>query len=564
MTRTIPGGELTPSQAYSLACTLANISPPQTTAEAAALAKKATEKLKTRADLLAKALPFAIDHATCLRVLVALHGAHDWYDWTSYAKRFASMPPGERESVRGAQLVIGSMGPFDATQQLHPFLANIHRAHVQFLAEVLDIPAAEAQLVFERITFRDGGGSRAPSDSRYSKEQVLRALDGFLTFGAERQVLALVSRVPVVNGKRAAWPSLSTVRVQSLLSMPLANREEEAGFGEPGWIHLGADLAQQMETYGIVTSTMGADGFPRASGRTPVSHEKQLAKALSMGTRIAIREASGEMLKSLGDCTVLEALTSRPDAEGFYSEGSTGALSDVIEQWRAYWRHFDEEPKPQTLANAEPFESYHLTVLKFTRPMESEGERFEDIQAVLCGDDNRVVAKISIGVIVAGNGSAHDFLWATDEVGEPDVIEAGLSFGIDFDLAQTQRGWFKHVAILRNWEVCQDLRGRRLGKAFLEEVVRRCFKGNAKPLLALRLAPAQFEIPILSDWTADEVPELTGPTFSLRRYWDQEIASAGGVVDKRFKGVFHYPHAPLAWADDRVVLFMLGNISAHL
>jgi hypothetical protein len=546
---------------YHLGFSLAKSTPPTTAAEAQVLVDEAIRKAKTKADLLEKALPYSITHADSLQAIVAMHDFPSWFDFLNFGKRFVAMPPEQRWSAENFNdsfsLACCIAGPFDDTAEPTADEVRLQTTQTKFLAAVFSLPLNDARVVYRRVAFQMGPQRRRELEPHFSKSEIIAASAQFFNFGPKRQLLALTGMVPVVDGKRSTWPSLSTISVKELLAMPLAILESRAGFGYAGWEHAVTALVHQMKDYSAFQKARLSIPF---AGPTRAAQNVDSDRFSTLTTRLNCRDALEEMLKPFKNLTVLDALTSKVTPSGFYNDFGTGSVDDIISQHSERWDSWGDVKKLKKIAFKEPVGPYFLTIVRFLFPLEDERKRLYEVEAMLHNEHGESVAKAALAIYLGASGTACEFMWAMDEIGDEGLIEVGLSFATETMTALEYDGELGKVAILREWEVRNDMRGKGLGKLLLDETFARCLKGPTKPnVLAVRLAPAQFEVPHVEDWPNGHQPELMGPALNLRNYWEREIAGEGSFLFKKDIEVYHVPYIPAARADDTVTMMALGG-----
>lgn len=540
---------------FEQACAIARRAIPQGQKQGHEFAQACLRGTKTKAELLSKTLSSSCSHHKLLDLSAGLRGFRSWHELNQFARTFEKTEDAERSRWPQSFLMTTALWTLTPSDEENPLVRDtLNRtlsALQSLLPEKIDRPAAE--LILRRIMFQRDPKHEYWGENKEVMQDVINGLEYFLGMTPETILLALLARVPVVNGQRADWMPLSTFTVGQLLDLPLANESSDAGFGYDGWAHAVADLHAELTSIyakygpGIECAPFIGEGDGRLEKRSA-----QLRRSLNSPlARIICRDFLKKKLEPYLSLTVDCALTADEGETGFYRSFYSGPPEKVETDWALNYSVDTHEIK--RVVFREPFGEFQLSIFRLRRWFETNGPRLYEFEAVVHDNDDVLIAKLGLALFIGeGQTSPYDLAWALDEHNEDDLREIGLGLAHAAYDGEFDEDSLDRVMVLREWEVRKDHRRKGLGKKLLNEAIRRSIRGLATPsILACRLCPLRLAIHPYKEWVADVADgtargpqlELAGPVIQMQEIFRRCVDADTFVWEKGME-VFDAPYVP--------------------
>jgi GNAT superfamily N-acetyltransferase len=541
---------------FEAACAVARRAVPTGLKEGHDFAQACVQGAKIKAELLSKTLSSTYPHHALLDLSAALRGFQSWHELNQFARKFAKTEDAERSGWPQSLMMAIALWKLTPADEKNPLvqdaLARTLETLVRLAPQAIDRPAAE--LIMRRIMFQKDAEREYRGEAKRVMERVMNGLDDYLGVNPETIVLSLLSKVPVVDGRRAAWLPLKSITVGQLMAMPLANVGSEVGFGYEGWAHAVVYLYNELETiyakFGPAAESYSFLGGDEQELEKLTSEIEQVVA--SPLARIICRDYLTETLKPFLTTSVESILTREVDESGFYSSFYAGPPEKVESDWAGdYW--LTDPTSIKRVVFREPFGDFQLSIFRMRRWFESNGPRLYEFEAVLHDSKDDLIAKLGLALFIGeGQTSPEELAWCLDEHDHDDLREVGLGLAQAVYASKIDEGLLDRVMVLREWEVRQEHRGQGLGKRLLNEAIRRSIRGLVLPsILACRLCPLKLEIHPYREWVteaeggADTVihRELVAPVLETREIFKRSVGP-GTFVSEKGMELFDAPFLP--------------------
>jgi GNAT superfamily N-acetyltransferase len=542
---------------FEAACAVARRAVPTGLKQGHDFAQACVQGAKIKAELLSKTLSSTYPHHALLDLSAALRGFQSWHELNQFARKFANTDDAERGGWPQSLMMAIALWKLTPADEKNPLVQDALERTLETLVRIapqeIDRPAAE--LIMRRIMFQKDTEREYSGENKRIMERVMHGLHGYLGVNPKTIVLWLLTKVPVVEGRRAAWPPLNSIAVAQLMAMPLANDGSQVGFGYEGWAHAVVYLYNELESiyakYGPAAESYSSHlgGDERALKRLTSEIGRAVSSPLA---RIICRDFLTETLKPCLTMSVESMLTREVDGSGFYSSFYAGPPEKVESDWAGEYRLTDPTSIKRVVFR-EPFGEFQLSIFRMRRWFESNGPRLYEFEAVLHDSNDDLIAKLGLALFIGeGQTSPEELAWCLDEHDHDDLREAGLGLAQAAYAGRIDGDLLDRVMVLREWEVREDHRGQGLGKKLLYEAIRRSIRGLATPaLLACRLCPLKLEIHPYLEWVteaergADTVihRELVAPVLETREIFKRSVGTGTFVADKKIE-LFDVPFLP--------------------
>ncbi|HDR9756639.1 GNAT family N-acetyltransferase [Burkholderia vietnamiensis] len=541
---------------FERACAVARRSVPAGRTEGQEFADACLRGVKTKAELLSKTLSSSYPHHELLDLSAALRGFQSWDELSRFARNFAKTEDAERGAWYQSLLMTTALWKLTPADEVCPLVQAILSRMLEALLiagpEEIDRPAAE--LILRRIMFQKDPERVYWGENKEIMQIVLHGLQYYLGITPASILLSVLARVPVVNGRRAPWKSLSAITVGQMMDLSLANARYDKGFGYSGWAHAVVDVHHELETiyakYGPASEI--SPWFDQDSSdlrNRTLEVDRAVSSPLS---RIICRDFLIDTLKPLLSLTVKDALIRDVGETGFYESFYSGSPEKVQTDWAENYGYMDPD-SIKRVAFREPFGEFQLSIFRVRRWFETNGPRLYEFEAVVHDSNDELIAKLGLALFIGeGETSPYELAWCLDEHDHDDLREAGLGLAQAAYRFDVNKSLLDRVMVLRDWEVREDHRRKGLGKKLLNEAIRRSIRGLATPsILACRLCPLQMKIHPYKEWVAKaaqgsaEGPqlELCSPVLEVQEIFRRSVGSGTFVCDKNIE-VFDVPYLP--------------------
>ncbi|MBK3780063.1 GNAT family N-acetyltransferase [Paraburkholderia aspalathi] len=540
---------------FEQACATARRAVPVGLIEGQKFAQACLQGAKIKAELLSKTLSSSYPHHELLEMSAALRGFQSWHDFNQFARTFAQTEDAQRNGWHQSFLMTTALWKLTPADEDSPFVQAVLNATLETLLalgpEGIDRPAAE--LILRRIMFEKDSGREYWGENKKVMQEVMHGLQ-YLGITPEKVLLSLLTRVPVVEGRRASWMSLSTITVSQLMDLPLANKSYQGGFGYKGWAHAVVDLHHELETiYAKYGPAEGNTPFFDKDGGALKKRSSEIERAVASPlARIICRDFLTETLKPYLASAVEHALSRDEGETGFYLSFYSGPPEKVEADWAHNYR-LDDTRAIKRVVFREPFGEFQLSIFRLRRWFETSGPRLYEFEAVVHDSDDALIAKLGLVLFIGeGETSPSELAWSFDEHDHDDMREVGLGLAQAAYRFEIDDALLDRVMVVREWEVRKDHRRKGLGKKLLNEAIRRSIRGLATPsLLACRLCPLRLAIHPYKESVAEAARgsakgpdlELAGPVLEMQEIFRRSVGPGTFVREKEIE-LFDAPYLP--------------------
>lgn len=520
-----------PGAAFLDACTAAGLSPPTDESERRKFAARALQGAKTKAELWAKVARIRTPHSEALDLVGALLGfSTGWHGCVSFAKQYPHLSPFtsnyERHSLG---LAMASWVLTDETVARFPVAEGFTRYLRARLTEMLE-DEESAEFVLRRVFFKSDYNPKQWTG--YSPADLGIIFTDMLAWEPSRFVVQMLARLPVVDGKASTWPALASITCGRLVDMPLANRDEEVGFGYCGWEHAVASMQEPLLNWAAV---------PEGSWWLDDHHESDDKKmrAQAQSTRLSCRELLTKQMSAIANQSVLDVISNKEGSNGFISQLYGGTPIEVEDQLRRLLRS-----TVKRLTFEEPVEGGYLLSIfrtKYSNYDEGPGACY-NADAVLHNAAKEMIAKVSLVLsVVPEESPLAAFVSHLDSTNDNDIQEMGLSVAYAvIDEGALQQGEWTRLLVVRDWEVRKVDRKRGLGLLLLKLACKKAFRGLPGPsAVAAKLWPMQLSQDCRE--AIDGIAEIDRPVARIKEYWKTKVLDAG-VLPPSVKGSVNGNH----------------------
>ena len=545
-------GALAIKAKYLEACQIAGSVPPDTESSCQEFAARCVKGAKVKAELFAKVSQIHLKHAEALDWAAKVAGFPDgWHGLTAYAKQFPVLSPAARDSdIRSVYLTTAAWVLTDELVAQYPFAAT----YVRLLGDMLHgsfMDAESGEIVLRKVFFRSEYAPRTWQG--YSPKDLTYIFHDLLAWRPYHFVTSLLSRVPVIADREATWPPLSSITVEDLLTMPLANPGMPAGFGYRGWEHGVASMQEPLSQW----ASLKIGSWLHPENAEEQRKVKERAEAPS--TRLSCRSVLEEQLRPLYKLSVLEAVSKKKGANGFISQWYSGTPEEAEAALQGEFRCGSGRLK-RVIFREPCGEKHFLTIFRYKYPVEGDdGAACYNAEAMLHNAQDELVAQVSLVLSAVPVGySLTDFVSHLDGTNDNDVQELALSV---VDAAVDEGAFFlnewQHLLFVRDWEVREQDRGQGLGRNLLRIACKKAFKGLPGPTaVAAKVWPLHLQ-PTCRE-VSPGIPEIEGPVERLKAFWESKVIG-GGVLPKSIEVDILAGYYPLMQgSDSRLELLALG------
>lgn len=510
---------------FSDACAAAGLAPPADEPQRRNFASRALQGTKAKAELWAKVARIHTPHSEALDLVSTLLGFRNgWHGLISFAKQYPllSAVPSDYE-LHSIGLAMATWVLDDETVARFP-IAKVYTRHLREALTQMFQDEESAEFVLRRVFYK---ADYAPKRWKgYSPGDLSYIFTDELAWSPSRFVVQMLARLPVEDGKASTWPALDSITCGRLVDMPLANRDEEAGFGYRGWEHAVASMQDPLLNWAAVP--VGSWWLNDNND----SDDKKI-RAQVRSTRLSCRELLAKQMSNIANLSVLDVVSNKEGSNGFISQLYGGTPTEIEEQLRPLLHS-----TVKRIAFEEPVEGgYLLSIFRTKYPNYDEAPRdCYDAEAVLHNDAKELVAKVSLVLsIVPEQSSLADFVSHLDSTDDNDIQEMGLSvaYAVMNEGALPDREWTR-LLVVRDWEVRKADRRRGLGLLLLGLACKKAFRGLPGPkAVAAKLWPMQLTQDCRE--AIDGIEEIDQPVGRLKEYWKTKVLQ-GGVLPKSVSG----------------------------
>lgn len=500
-------------------CSLANVIFPTDDAKAAILAKRCTQSLKKKADLLSKIFPNKFKHTERLNLAANLCFFPSWKAFNDFADSFPNLSDSQRRSSGDtlklcASLIQTTDNRLDDYSYCYIAIASL------VFSDKTGIPKDEAGIAVHRIFTEDGSKT---SGDYLGQDEIMHIVHLLHNRPHHYYLMYGLSHSPLKFGVETPWSNLSNIDVGKFLQKTVMLPTSVGNIPSSVKDVMVASILAGIHEY--AESQLFLFINPAFDLQHLKSEQRRIISALARdNSRVEAEKVVDSLFSKIKSLSVLEAITHEENCNGFINthylhkkDSNYGFLIDEVKS---------------TLHNHQIRVYRDEPIILF----DNKGGQQQTIRAVAFDFVGEVSGYAEVKIVTNPSGSIKKLGIVTDEIEDRETIEMALSLAsaIGYD----NNAKVNRVGIISGWEVARGQREGKLGGDLLNAVFDIGLKnvGHLDFVLA-KLEPAEYPIPPLENSKQEAIPNYSSAKKKLREIWDK--TTKGGTSFGSSKIAFH-------------------------